>query len=275
MLQRHRLLHAQRQTLAAQYDGQQEQHTRQPQDVATVHQQVQDRPIDMVPSCLPPVPREMLGQRPQSSNQPFTAHAAARLGFPRSTMTNYANTTQQFTPQPSSRNPTPNALNPLPPRSAPPPKQVPAPPQNLTTAQARPNNPQSSFSPARQNETTERIRIQQQRTSDAAQRAHKRKALLKDPHVNYRNYIEFLDYFPLRRGEYPNPYLLGLLANQRLPIEPTSDRAIAIRFAKVHWEEYWELKDLDYVLERARKAGFKTSRERRKVLRSSTGCRSL
>lgn len=72
--------------------------------------------------------------------------------------------------------------------------------------------------------------------------------------MNYRNYLESLNYFPVPRGARPNPYLSSLIANQILPAKRNSDRAIAIRYAKKHWDKYWEIRDMDLVLEWAKTA---------------------
>jgi hypothetical protein len=85
------------------------------------------------------------------------------------------------------------------------------------------------------------------------QRAKRRRELREDPNALYHRYHEILEYFPLDRGERPSPYLVGLLANQSMPTEPTSDRGVAIKYAKKHWQNYWELKDLDVVVSKARK----------------------
>jgi hypothetical protein len=78
--------------------------------------------------------------------------------------------------------------------------------------------------------------------------------------VNYRNYLESLEHFSVPRGERPNPYLAGLIANQILPADPNGDRAIAICFAKKHWDKYWEMRDIDLVLEWAKEAQNEDSR---------------
>lgn len=57
-----------------------------------------------------------------------------------------------------------------------------------------------------------------------------------------------MEYFPLERGERANDYLLGLLANQKMPLEPTSDMGLAVQYARQHWENAWAMDDLEYVL---------------------------
>lgn len=106
---------------------------------------------------------------------------------------------------------------------------------------------------ARQNELAEWSRLEEERKKRQEQRAKRRQELRKDSNTNYHSYNEFLEYFPLRRGEEPNPYLLSLLANQPMPTEPTSARGHAIQYAKEHWHNYWVLKDLDFVVEEAKK----------------------
>jgi len=97
-------------------------------------------------------------------------------------------------------------------------------------------------------EAAERARLMQEERQERKEHAERKDELKKDPSANYRHYKEYLEYFPLSRGERPNDYLLGLLANQRMPAEPTSDMGLAIQYAKRHWENAWGMKDLDYVV---------------------------
>jgi hypothetical protein len=100
----------------------------------------------------------------------------------------------------------------------------------------------------RRNEIAERVRIEQEQHLERKKHAKRKAELKKDPSANYRRYKEYLEYFPLARGEHANEYLLGLLANQQMPAEPTSDMGLAIQYAKKHWENSWEMKDLEHVV---------------------------
>ena len=115
-------------------------------------------------------------------------------------------------------------------------------------------HPQDRYDPTEFNERQEQARLEQQRLHEAAQHAEREYIIASDPYVNYRNYLESLKYFPVPRGERPNPYLSGLIANQILPAERNSDRAITIRYAKKHWDKYWEMRDMDLVLDWAKTA---------------------
>lgn len=126
-------------------------------------------------------------------------------------------------------------------------------PQQQYTLSTHQAAPASMYNLTNGNEATERHRLEAQRVHEAQELTRRRDSLRKDPNAIYHSYAEVLEHFPLPRGERPNPYLVGLLANQTLPVEPTSDRALAIRFAKKHWENYWEVKDLQYVIIRAKR----------------------
>ena len=169
------------------------------------------------------------------------------------------NTTQQFMPQPRSRSRdsgppnthmTPQASSPKP-----------EPPQisNFATSSPRVEPSRNRYDLTEFNERLEQAHLEQQRLHEAAQRAERGYIIASDPHMNYRNYLESLEYFPLPRGERPNPYLAGLIANQIIPAELNSDRAIAIRFAKKHWDKYWEMRDMSLVMEWAKTAQNKDS----------------
>ena len=75
------------------------------------------------------------------------------------------------------------------------------------------------------------------RSIEREKRAKCKVKLKRDPSANYRHYKEYLEYFPLARGERPNDYVLGLLANQPLPAEPMSDMGLAVQYAKKHWKD--------------------------------------
>lgn len=98
------------------------------------------------------------------------------------------------------------------------------------------------------NEIAERALIEIQERQAREEHVRRRAELKKDPSANYRHYREYLEYFPLERGERANDYLLGLLANQKMPLEPTSDMGLAVQYARQHWENAWAMDDLEYVL---------------------------
>ncbi|KAF3052352.1 hypothetical protein E8E11_010606 [Didymella keratinophila] len=110
-------------------------------------------------------------------------------------------------------------------------------------------------------EAAERVRLQQEERREREKRAKRRAELKKDPSANYRYYKEYLEYFPLARGERPNDYLLGLLANQSMPAEPTSDMGLAVQYARANWENAWEIENLDYVVGMAKKEVEKKKKE--------------
>jgi hypothetical protein len=89
----------------------------------------------------------------------------------------------------------------------------------------------------------------------------RREELRKDPSANYRHILEVYKLFPLdyKKGEYPNRYLTGLLANRSMPMDTDCDTALAIAYAKDHWEFFGQWpKDIkrfaDYERERREKA---------------------
>lgn len=105
---------------------------------------------------------------------------------------------------------------------------------------------------ANRNEGAERDCLSDDRQQEYRRRAKRRAELLKDTSAIYRNYDEYLEYFSLARGEQPSPYLAGLLANQPVPTEPTSDLGLAVQYARHHWENFWEKNDLKYVVQVAK-----------------------
>ena len=171
----------------------------------------------------------------------------------------YVNTTQQFTPQPRSRfhNSIPANTQSTP--QASPPRHKSPQPSCLTTWSPRVEPLQNRYDPTEFNERQEQAHLEQQRLREAAHHAEREYIIASDPHMNYRNYLESLKYFPVPRGERPNPYLSGLIANQVLPADSNSDRAIAIRFAKKHWDRYWEMRDMNLVMAWAKEAYDKDS----------------
>jgi hypothetical protein len=166
----------------------------------------------------------------------------------------YASTTQQFTPQPRSRSHSSDPANTQPTPHASPSKHKSHQLSALATSIPRVESPQNRYDPTDFNERQEQARLEQQRLREAAHHAEREYIIASDPHMNYRNYLESLKYFPVPRGERPDPYLSGLIANQILPADCNSDRAIAIRFAKKHWDKYWEMQDMKLVLEWAKTA---------------------
>jgi hypothetical protein len=74
--------------------------------------------------------------------------------------------------------------------------------------------------------------------------------LRSDPSALFRHYSEYMVHFPVPKGNRPNSYHMGLLANQEKPDDWRSERAVAIEYAKAHWENVWEDKrDYKFVLE--------------------------
>jgi hypothetical protein len=71
-----------------------------------------------------------------------------------------------------------------------------------------------------------------------------------DPSALFRHYNEYMVHFPVPKGDRPNTYHMGLLANQEMPDDRRSERAVAIEYAKAHWESVWEdRKDYKFVVE--------------------------
>jgi hypothetical protein len=86
------------------------------------------------------------------------------------------------------------------------------------------------------NEEREHERLRQEAKLER-ERRDKRKAVLKaDPNSNYHSLWECLEYWPLRRGQRPEPYLTTLLANRRMPEEDESELGQAIKYAKERWD---------------------------------------
>ncbi|KAF2849711.1 hypothetical protein T440DRAFT_361613, partial [Plenodomus tracheiphilus IPT5] len=97
----------------------------------------------------------------------------------------------------------------------------------------------------RRNEVAENERQEAARISAAAalerQRRAKRKAeLQRDPDRNFHSYLECLEFWPLAKGESQNTYMRSLMANQRMPLDEDTDTAIAVKFAKKHYNWYRE-----------------------------------
>ncbi|CAN9384844.1 unnamed protein product [Alternaria alternata] len=88
----------------------------------------------------------------------------------------------------------------------------------------------------------------------------RREELRKDPSANYRHILEVYKLMPLNKGELPNKYLLGLIANRPMPLDLDSDLALAITYAKDHWDYYGQWpKDV------ARFAGYERGRRAKKL----------
>ncbi|KAG9195152.1 hypothetical protein G6011_00272 [Alternaria panax] len=66
----------------------------------------------------------------------------------------------------------------------------------------------------------------------------RREELRKDPSANFRHVLEVYKLTPLKKGDLPNRYLMGLIANRPMPIDLDSELALAITFAKDHWGYY-------------------------------------
>ncbi|KAI4630898.1 hypothetical protein J4E83_002423 [Alternaria metachromatica] len=89
----------------------------------------------------------------------------------------------------------------------------------------------------------------------------RREFLRKDPSANYRHILEVYALSPLdpKKDEYPNRYLTGLLANRVMPMDLDCDLALAIVYAKDHWDYFGQWpKDIErfagYERERKEKA---------------------
>lgn len=71
----------------------------------------------------------------------------------------------------------------------------------------------------------------------------------KDPYVLAFRYWAYMKETPRRHRENLNPYYEKLLANQPDPDDDaTDDRSHAIRYAKKHYECYYELRDVDRII---------------------------
>jgi hypothetical protein len=71
----------------------------------------------------------------------------------------------------------------------------------------------------------------------------------KDPYVLAYRYQDCMTENPGRLLEKCNPYYEKLLANQPEPAaDATDDRSRAIRYAKKHYECYYEIKDVSRII---------------------------
>ena len=94
----------------------------------------------------------------------------------------------------------------------------------------------------------------------------RRTELRNDPSALFRHYNEYMTHFPAPRCERPNLYHMGLLANQEMPEDRQSERAVAIAYAKAHWENAWEDKrDYQFVVELIRDEEEKREKARREA----------
>jgi hypothetical protein len=79
------------------------------------------------------------------------------------------------------------------------------------------------------------------------------KALERDPYVLAYRYTEYMEQHPMRHQledcQFVNRYYENLLANQPEPdLEATDDRSRAIRYAKEHYECYYEIRDVARII---------------------------
>ncbi|KAI8936811.1 hypothetical protein NX059_006051 [Plenodomus lindquistii] len=73
--------------------------------------------------------------------------------------------------------------------------------------------------------------------------------LYKDPYVLAYRYWEYMNDNPRRHRELCNQYYEKLLANQPDPEkEATDDKSRAIRYAKAHYECFYELRDVSRIV---------------------------
>lgn len=79
------------------------------------------------------------------------------------------------------------------------------------------------------------------------------KALQRDPYVLAYRYKEYMEQHPTRHQlegrQFVNRYYENLLANQPEPdLEATDDRSRAIRYAKEHFECYYDIRDVARII---------------------------
>jgi hypothetical protein len=86
------------------------------------------------------------------------------------------------------------------------------------------------------NDQVERQRLLQEQKLEHERKLCRREQLRRDPSALYRHYNEYLEFFPLSKGEYRSQYHNNLLANRCMPIELDSDLSLAIQYAKDNWE---------------------------------------
>ncbi|KAH6629562.1 hypothetical protein C7974DRAFT_413349 [Boeremia exigua] len=222
----------------------------------------EDRPTLPSSHAAPSLPPTL-----QQTPKQLLENSSIKSAYPqlqKSITSGFINTTEQFTPKPRQ----PEVRQPLAKIASLPPVQV---PQNhrRTTPHPAPQIPTAALSYAearRRNEIAEQARLERERKNEAEQRAKEREELLKDPSAIYHSYIQVLEFVPLRYGQQRNPYLDSLLANQPLPhAEWSSDRGLAVRYAKKHWESYLTVEDQDFAAKRAKAEKRKNQEEREGV----------
>lgn len=141
-------------------------------------------------------------------------------------------------------------------QQSPQPQAPPAPPaysQGPPTYPTYPAAPRTVYTAPSTRNANQHRRAAEQRIREIQLYGANPRVLKLDYIALYHSYHAYLEQHPLRRGERENPYMLGLLANQRMPEDLTSDRAVAIRYAKNHWESYSEARNIKEVVQWARK----------------------
>jgi hypothetical protein len=74
--------------------------------------------------------------------------------------------------------------------------------------------------------------------------------LRTDPYVLAYRYWEYMEQHPRRMRERLNPYYENLLANQPDPDpDATDDRSRAVRYAKEHYESFYEIRDIKRIIQ--------------------------
>ncbi|KAF2865989.1 hypothetical protein BDV95DRAFT_244884 [Massariosphaeria phaeospora] len=74
--------------------------------------------------------------------------------------------------------------------------------------------------------------------------------LNRDPYALAYRYHEYMQENPPAKRETNNPYYENLLANQPDPSEDATDaKSRAIRYAKKHYESFYELRDVDLIVQ--------------------------
>jgi hypothetical protein len=80
-------------------------------------------------------------------------------------------------------------------------------------------------------------------------------ALRSDPYALAYRYWDYIRDNPRRKREGLNPYYENLLANQPEPDEEDKDdRSCAIRYAKEHYECFYEVRDIKRIIQWLEKA---------------------
>ncbi|KAH6409786.1 hypothetical protein HBI14_153410 [Parastagonospora nodorum] len=74
-------------------------------------------------------------------------------------------------------------------------------------------------------------------------------SLRADPYILAYRYWDYMKEHPRRKNEKLNLYYERLLANQPSP-DPaaTDDRSRAIRYAKEHYESFYEVRDIECII---------------------------